>query len=237
MAKYLISFPSAAMVVPAGEFKAVGRDAHAVIDEAKAAGVYVFGGGIDESVPPVLVSADGTVAQGGYPGAPTLDGGFTVLELPSRGEAVAVPGMGQLVTVRGFTTVLDAQVACAVLPSAALGARLRDEHVISIDWLLSNAVGGVKPQVPADQLDVARDMIDPPAPIGEPPQRRSSRMPVRNAAVPARSPCSGDGSRRCVQGSSCACRSFRSAGGASAPAAALHWLGTRRRERSGHRWT
>jgi len=56
MAKYLISFPSAAMVVPEGEWEAVGRDAHAVINEAKAAGVYVFGGGIDEDVPPALVS-------------------------------------------------------------------------------------------------------------------------------------------------------------------------------------
>jgi len=64
MAKYLISFPSAAMVVPDGEWEAVGRDAHAVIDEAKAAGVYVFGGGIDEDVPPVLVSADSAVAEG-----------------------------------------------------------------------------------------------------------------------------------------------------------------------------
>ena len=52
MAKYLISFPSAAMVVPDGEWEAVVRDSHAVIDEAKAAGVYVFGGGIDEDVPP-----------------------------------------------------------------------------------------------------------------------------------------------------------------------------------------
>ena len=89
MAKYLISFPSAAMVVPDGEREAVGRDAHAVIDEAKAAGVYVFGGGIDEHVPPVLVSADGTVAEGGYSWAPPLNGGFTVLELPSREEAIA----------------------------------------------------------------------------------------------------------------------------------------------------
>ncbi len=89
MAKYLISFPSAAMVVPDGELESVGRDAHAVIEEAKAAGVYVFGGGIDESVPPVLVSADGALTEGGYPWAPTLDGGFTVLELPSREQAVA----------------------------------------------------------------------------------------------------------------------------------------------------
>ena len=87
--KYLISFPSAAMVVPADELEAVGRDAHDVIEGAKAAGVYVFGGGINENVPPALVSADGTVTEGGYPWAPPLNGGFTVLELPSREEAVA----------------------------------------------------------------------------------------------------------------------------------------------------
>lgn len=89
MAKYLISFPSAAMSVPDSEWEAVGRDAHAVIREAKEAGVYVFGGGIDETVPPVLVSANGSVTEGGYPWAPPLNGGFTVLELPSSKEAIA----------------------------------------------------------------------------------------------------------------------------------------------------
>lgn len=89
MAKYLISFPSAAMKVPADELEAVGRDAHDVMREAKEAGVYVFGGGIDESVPPVLVSADGAAAEGGYPWAPPLNGGFTILKLPSTKEAIA----------------------------------------------------------------------------------------------------------------------------------------------------
>jgi hypothetical protein len=89
MSKYLISFPSAAMIVPDGEWEAVGRDAHTVIEDAKAAGVYVFAGGIDEAVMPVLVSADGTVAEGGYAGAPPLNGGFAVLELPSREQAIA----------------------------------------------------------------------------------------------------------------------------------------------------
>ncbi len=88
MAKYLISFPSKAMDVPDGEWQAVSRDAHAVVAEAKAAGVHVFSGGIDETVPPTLVSADGTLTEGGYPWAPPLDGGFTVLELPTRAQAV-----------------------------------------------------------------------------------------------------------------------------------------------------
>lgn len=88
MAKYLISFPSAALVVPENEMASVTHDSHAVIEQAKAAGVYVFGGGIDESVEPVLVAADGSVAEGGYPWAPPLNGGFTVLELPSREDAI-----------------------------------------------------------------------------------------------------------------------------------------------------
>lgn len=89
MAKYLISFPSAAMLAAASELASIGDAARAVIEDAKEAGVYVFGGGIDESTPPVLVSADGSVAMGGFPWAPALNGGFTVLELPSRDEAVA----------------------------------------------------------------------------------------------------------------------------------------------------
>ena len=68
--------------------EAVGRDSHAVIEDAKAAGVYVFGGGIDEGIAPVLVSADGAVADGGYPWAAPLNGGFLLLELSSREEAV-----------------------------------------------------------------------------------------------------------------------------------------------------
>ena len=76
------------MVVPAGEFDAVVEAAHAVIAEAKAAGVYIFGGGIDEHVDPVLVAGDGTVTEGTYPGHTVPDGGYTVLELPSREAAL-----------------------------------------------------------------------------------------------------------------------------------------------------
>jgi hypothetical protein len=43
MAKYLISFPSAALVVPDGKGDAAVCESHAVIWEAKQAGVYVFG--------------------------------------------------------------------------------------------------------------------------------------------------------------------------------------------------
>ena len=88
MTKYLISFPGDAMDVPEEDFEAVVRTSHQVIEDAKAAGVYVFGGGINEGVPPVLVAGDGTVTEGTYPGHTVPNGGYTVLELPSREAAV-----------------------------------------------------------------------------------------------------------------------------------------------------
>jgi len=86
--KYLISFPSEAMVFPAEDLEAVAEAAHAVIAEAKAAGVYVFGGGIDEDVAPVLVADDGTVTEGTYLSHTVPNGGYTILELPSREAAL-----------------------------------------------------------------------------------------------------------------------------------------------------
>jgi hypothetical protein len=88
MTKYLISFPGPAMVVAPADWAAVGEASHAVIREAKAAGVYVFGGGINEEVAPLMVAADGTVTNETYPQTREFDGGFCVLELPSREAAV-----------------------------------------------------------------------------------------------------------------------------------------------------
>ena len=87
MTKYLTSFPSEAMVLTEEEFPIVSADAHAVIDEAKAAGVYVFGGGIAEKVDPILVSGDGSVSSKIYPDT-RITGGFTILELPTREDAI-----------------------------------------------------------------------------------------------------------------------------------------------------
>jgi hypothetical protein len=88
MTKYLISFPSEAMIFPEEELQAVSDASHAVVQEAKDAGVWVFGGGIDESVPPVLVDGAGTVIEGTYPQTKQIEGGYTVLELPSREAAL-----------------------------------------------------------------------------------------------------------------------------------------------------
>jgi hypothetical protein len=85
--KYLISFPSAAMQASQAELPAVGDAARAVVEEAKRDGVYVFAGGTHEGVDPVRVGADGTVSSKLYPNS-RVTGGFTVLELPTRADAI-----------------------------------------------------------------------------------------------------------------------------------------------------
>jgi len=88
MTKFLISFPASAMNVPAEEMAAVSEASRAVIREAKAAGIYVFGGGINSEVAPVMVAADGSCTAETYPQTREFDGGFCVLELPARDLAV-----------------------------------------------------------------------------------------------------------------------------------------------------
>jgi hypothetical protein len=88
MTKYLISFPAPAMDIPEEDRFEVGEAARAVIREAKRAGTYVFGGGINEEVAPLMVAADGGITSGTYPQTRDLTGGFCVLELPSRDAAI-----------------------------------------------------------------------------------------------------------------------------------------------------
>ena len=72
------------MTVSEEELPAVAGAAHAVVREAKAAGVWVCGGGINESVPAVLVAGDGSLTEGTYPQTRQIEGGYTVLEVPTR---------------------------------------------------------------------------------------------------------------------------------------------------------
>lgn len=84
MTKYLISFPSTGMQdIPEADMPEVGRAAHAVVRELKAAGVHVFAGGLDEDMDPVTVAADGTITGGTRP-----LGGMTIIDVPSREAAL-----------------------------------------------------------------------------------------------------------------------------------------------------
>jgi hypothetical protein len=84
MTRYLISFDAHAMDhIPAEEMPAVANAAHAVVHEAIDAGVWVFGGGL-ENQKAIIVATDGTTTDGPYPEA---IGGLCVVDVPSREEA------------------------------------------------------------------------------------------------------------------------------------------------------
>ena len=87
MTKHMISFPSGAMQLQPDEFEQASVDSHTVVREAKEAGVWVFGGGVNESTPPVRVDAERNVAEGTNPETAQLAGGYTILELPTIDEA------------------------------------------------------------------------------------------------------------------------------------------------------
>ena len=85
MARYLISFDAHAMDhIPREDMPAVAQASHAVVDEARDAGVWVFGGGLEHQQASI-VATDGTVTEGSYPEAV---GGFSVIDVPSRQEAL-----------------------------------------------------------------------------------------------------------------------------------------------------
>jgi hypothetical protein len=86
--RYLISFDDGAMTIPEEELPDVAEAAHAVIRQAKDAGVFVFSGGLKNPEEMSVVATDGTVTDGPYPQSKAFVGGFTVVEVPSREEAL-----------------------------------------------------------------------------------------------------------------------------------------------------
>jgi len=84
MTRYLISFDHGAMDhIPDEEGPAVGEAAHAVVQEAMDAGVFVFAGGCEEAS---VVATDGTVTDA--PEGKAYIGGLTIVDVPSRDDAL-----------------------------------------------------------------------------------------------------------------------------------------------------
>jgi hypothetical protein len=85
MTQYLIIIDAHAMDhIPDQDMPTVANAVHAVCQEAINAGVHVSAGGL-ENQPASIVATDGTVTDGPYPQA---IGGFTLVDVPSREEAL-----------------------------------------------------------------------------------------------------------------------------------------------------
>jgi hypothetical protein len=88
MTRYLISFDDGAMTFPEEDLPAVAEAARAVVREAEGAGAWVFGGGLHSFREVSVVATDGTVTDGPHPDGKAYIGGFSVVEVSSREEAL-----------------------------------------------------------------------------------------------------------------------------------------------------
>jgi hypothetical protein len=65
-----------------------------------------------------------------------------------------------LATVATFDTAVKAQLARNALEAAGIPVTVTDESVVAMDWLLANAVGGIKVQVRPEDADRAVGVLE-----------------------------------------------------------------------------
>ena len=68
--------------------------------------------------------------------------------------------MNDLVTVATFTTLPEAEAARLRFESAGIPAVVTDAEIVNMDWLLGNAVGYIKLQVPRERAAAATALLD-----------------------------------------------------------------------------
>jgi hypothetical protein len=79
-------------------------------------------------------------------------------------DPIAVEDDPDLATVGQYRDMAEAFVARAVLDQAGIECFLRDENTVRTDWLLSNAVGGMRLQVAARDQAAAEQLLSQPIP-------------------------------------------------------------------------
>jgi hypothetical protein len=67
---------------------------------------------------------------------------------------------GELTTVATFHQAAQAELARNVLAEAGIQAVVADAEIVAMDWLLANAVGGIKVQVRAEDAERAAAVLD-----------------------------------------------------------------------------
>ncbi len=88
MPRFLISFDDGSMDhIQEHELPAVSDAAHAVVREAKAAGIWIFGCGVPRQRSSI-VSTDGTVSDGHFPETKAVIGGFSIVDVRTREDAL-----------------------------------------------------------------------------------------------------------------------------------------------------
>ena len=64
-----------------------------------------------------------------------------------------------LVVVATYPDAIQANIAKGLLESEGIDVVLRDEHLVTANWMLSNALGGVRLMVPISSADDANRLL------------------------------------------------------------------------------
>jgi hypothetical protein len=65
-----------------------------------------------------------------------------------------------LVTIRTFWNLLEAELAKGLLDAAGIESFLFDDNMVRLDWFNANALGGVKLRVDKDNVEAANRTLD-----------------------------------------------------------------------------
>ena len=83
-------------------------------------------------------------------------------QMKQRGDELELPEQydnASLVTIASFSQPYEAEIAKTHLESEGILSFLSNENVVGINWLWSNAVGGVKLQVAEPDVEAARQIL------------------------------------------------------------------------------
>lgn len=72
----------------------------------------------------------------------------------------AVAEFRDLVVVRSYWNLLDAELAKGALESAGIECFLFDDNMVRMDWFNANAIGGIKLRVDPQNVEAANRILD-----------------------------------------------------------------------------
>ena len=72
-----------------------------------------------------------------------------------------------LITIRSYWNLLEAELAKGTLEAAGIESFLFDDNMVRMDWFNANAIGGVKLRIDRGNVDDANRILDESIPDGE----------------------------------------------------------------------
>src|SRR5437763_808572 len=90
----------------------------------------------------------------------------------------------KLVTIATYSTPEEAHVAKNALEAAGIPTFFADEATVGLEWILNNALGGIKLQVPDDHCEAAEQVLAGQEPATAPATDEADAQPPGEEGTP-----------------------------------------------------